>query len=309
MAKQHRYINPQAHRPVNWDEAAVQRALNADGYLIAQVKEDGIRFHAFIDAAGLHIVTREGIEIRSLEQRKEALRGLLEALPVGFVVDGEVVVQGVTFEAGSGILRRHELVQEPVLFYVWDAFPLAAITDGLGACTSPYGARFALLCSAGKRCGYEPTVVPIRGRSVTSLEEAQDFFNQCRENDKEGAVLKRHTLPVRTGKVTGQWKMKPSDTVDGIIRGLVWGTPGLGNEGKIIGFTVELESGVLCDVTGLTQEDMTRNTDHYNMHDQDAQFIGRYCEVAYMEMTANGSLRHPSFVQFRDLDYAPGMKS
>jgi len=311
MAKQPRLINPDCHRPVPWNEKAVRRALAASGFLLAQVKEDGIRMHAFLDPAGnVRTVTREGIEIRSLAEANEVLQGVLGELPEGFCVDGEVVVQGVTFEEGSGLLRAYAEIQHAVVFHLWDAFPLDAL---LGAeYDVPYTDRLNTLVAAW--CQDSGTGVEIiTGDTVHDMQEIEEFFETCRSTGKEGAVVKTPDLPVIHGKRTGQWKLKPSDTADGRVVGLVWGTPGLGNAGKIIGFTVELESGVLCDVTGITQEQMNAFTTMHYAHGQpgvsDHPLLGRYVEIAYMEMTAAGSLRHPSFVQFRDMEYAPGWKS
>lgn len=309
MAKQPRLIKPAAHRPVAWNRKAVLAALASDGFVLGEVKEDGLRFHAFLDNRGaVRVVTREGIEIRSLEERKKYLRALLETLPAGFCIDGEVCVLGVTFEEASGILRRFEPVplDKTAMFYVWDAFPLAAITEGV-AYNVEYVERKAQLYRTFSNIPYlNQFCVYHSARWIHSIEEVDEFFNEARAHKKEGAVIKRGTLTVRNGKVTGQWKLKPSDTVDGVITGYVWGTTGLANEGKVIGFTVRLESGVLVDVTGLSQEQMREFTMDAN---QGAYFIGRYCEVGFMEYTADGSLRHPYFIQFRDLEYARGVKS
>lgn len=312
-AKQPRLINPNCHRPVPWNEKAVRRVLAASGHVIAQIKEDGIRLHAFLDTAGdVRTVTREGIEIRSLAMAKDVLKGVLDELPDGFCVDGEVVVQGVTFEEGSGLLRAYAEIQHPVVFHLWDAFPLKALLGD--EYSNPYSDRFDTLIAAWVDSG-EPagTVEIITSDVLSSMEEIDQFFENARSTGKEGAVIKDPELPLIHGKRTGQWKLKPSDTADGIVVGLVWGTPGLGNAGKVIGFTVQLESGVLCDVTGITQAQMDLFTqqvdDAYVNDDRKSPHMGRYVEIAYMEMTAAGSLRHPTFVQFRDMAYAPGWKS
>lgn len=307
MAKQPRLIQPDCHRPVLWNEKAVRRVLATTGHVIAQIKEDGIRFHAFLDPAGsVRVVTREGIEIRSLVLACEALRGILGELPDGFCVDGEVVVQGVTFEEGSGLLRAYAEIQHPVVFHVWDAFPLKGLLGD--EYENPYSDRLDTLIAAWVDAGEPMSPCIIKSDVLLSMEEIDEFFETARRAGKEGAVIKDPELPLIHGKRTGQWKLKPSDTADGRVVGLVWGTPGLGNAGKVIGFTVELESGVLCDVTGITQAQMEWNTDVYILKGA-SEFLGRYVEISYMEMTAAGSLRHPSFKCFRDLAYAPGWKS
>ena len=294
MAKQPRLIQPDCHRPVPWNEKAVRRVLATSGHVIAQIKEDGIR---------------------SLVLACEALRGVLGELPDGFCVDGEVVVQGVTFEEGSGLLRAYAEIQHNVVFHLWDAFPLKGLLGD--EYENPYADRLDTLIAAWVDAGEPMSPCIITTDVLSSMEEIDQFFDTARSTGKEGAVIKDPELPLIHGKRTGQWKLKPSDTADGRVLGLVWGTPGLGNAGKIIGFTVELESGVLCDVTGITQAQMDKFTAQYQAwtaatlgwEDQPHPLLDRYVEIAYMEMTAAGSLRHPSFVQFRDMAYAPGWKS
>ena len=308
MATQPRLINPDAHRPVNWSESAVQACLEAQGYVYAQVKKDGIRFHAWLDAADkVRVVTREGIEIRSLAKAKDALLPLLQELPDAFVVDGEVVVPGVTFEEGSGILRRFEEISVPVEFHVWDVFPLGTLIDKK-VFEHTYENRLGNLVATymAARCPENVQIIPCE--VCHTMEELVKFFEDAREKGEEGLVVKDAGLFPRNGKVTGQWKMKPKDTCDGRIVGFVWGTPGLGNAGKIVGFTVELEDGTLCDATGLTQAQMAEFTQRVTDGSR-VDLLKRYVEVSYMEKTRTGSLRHPNFVQFRDLDYAPGIKS
>lgn len=317
MAKQLRLIKPDCHRPVNFVQKAVLKAMATYGYLIAQYKEDGIRLHAFIDDSGtVRVTTREGIEIRSLAVQKEKLRALLQELPKGFCVDGEAVVPGVVFEVGSGMLRSYDLLPVDAEFYVWDAFPLEAL---LGAEYGvPYVTRYLRLGMAYEevpRLDLDQVRI-IYCQTVRTQADIDRVFEQARAAGKEGLVIKAPGLGVIHGKKTGQWKVKPSDTADGRVTGLLWGTPGLGNAGKIIGFTVELESGVLCDVTGITQaqmEEFTANERGTVVHTSTdiptRSYVGRYIEVEYMEMTAAGSLRHPSFKCFRDLDYSPGWKS
>lgn len=311
-AKRDRLLPVDCHRPVDWNEAAVQRVLDNVGYVLAQTKKDGIRFHAFIDAYdAVRIVTREGIEIRSLEEQKERLRKLLQGLPKAFVLDGEVVVPGVPFEECSGILRRYDVIptDQPVEFWLWDALPVGTIVGEVVYSVGLDGRINTLVDALSAVITPGIDIVPME--PVTTMEELNLLFDAQRELGEEGLVVKDPNLLARNGKVNGAWKMKPKDTCDGRITGVLWGTPGLGNAGKVIGFTVELENGNLCDCDGLTQAAMAEYTKliedwkDLELH----PFLGRYVELSYMEMTNKGSLRHPKFKTFRDLDYAPGWKS
>lgn len=312
--RQPRLVNPRAHRPVDWNEAAVQRVIDREGFVIVQAKYDGIRFHAWLDTAYVvRIVTREGIEIKALEKRKNELRDLLMELGTNVVVDGEVVVDGVTFEEGSGLLRRHEPIEHTVKYYIWDSYPLGVLL-GEYALTVPYEERRAKLAFLEPWDALDATVQWTWSVDCLSLTAVRKVYAQFREADLEGAVVKDPSLPPRQGKVTGWWKLKPNDTADGIITGYLWGTPGLGNDGKIIGFRVKLEDGTECNADGLTDAQKEAYTQDYWAHQSPPEcvcepLVGRYVEVSFMERTADGNLRHPKFKQLRDLEYAPGVKS
>lgn len=310
MAKRERFINPDAHRPVNWNAKAVAKALAADGELGVQTKKDGFRIHAWSEQNGtIRIVTREGIEILALEQAKLALGNVLSCFPAGYVVDGEVVVPGIPFEEASGHLRRHDLIELPVEFHLWDVFTMAQLLGTLVATEPSYVQRYDDL-SAALLMQPHDAVFLIDMAYCTTMDQIMDAFADARERGEEGAVVKRLPLPVRNGKVTGHWKLKPDDTCDGRITGVLWGTPGLGNAGLVIGFTVELEDGTLCDVTNIKRAQMLEFTNAIGLFDGGVHpYLGRYVEISFMEKTANGSLRHPSFKVFRDLNYAPGVKA
>lgn len=97
--------------------------------------------------------------------------------------------------------------------------------------------------------------------------------------------------------------MKPEETLDGTIVGFVMGTEGKANEGRVVGFSVVLEDGSKTDVTGLTVAQMLEVTENPGL------YSGRMIEIKRMQATEGGSSRHPSFVRFRDMDYATGVKA
>jgi len=311
MAKQPRLLKVNCQRPTNWSESQITRAITQHGYVLGEFKEDGFRFHAFIMDGDVKIVTREGIEIRSLEDRKRYLRGLLETLPAGFYVDGEVVVPGIPFEQASGILRRFEKVPDEytTMFHVWDTAAITALT-GAEVFVVPYVMRKEFLLKKMLEVPYPSIFVKYTEAKVLhSIPECHEFFEFARKYNKEGAVIKNPQDGTKNGKVMGWWKLKPEDTCDGKITGLVWGTAGLANEGKVIGFRVLLENGVTTNVTGITQAQMQEFTEQANTHwDTVNPYNGRYVEIEFMEYTDTGDLRHGNFKCFRDLEYCPGVK-
>ena len=325
MAKQPRVLAARCQKPGNWNESQIIKAISRCGYVLGEIKEDGFRFHAYIQDGEVRIITRDGIEIRSLEHRKRYLRGLLETLPAGFYVDGEVTIPDIPFSEASGILRRFEALPADggyiTMFHVWDTAPLTALT-GETPCDIWYVFRKQLLVQKMAEVPYPSIFVKyVEARQLRSIAECHEFFEFARSLKKEGAVIKTPNDGTKNGKVAGWWKLKPEDTCDGHVVGLVWGTPGLSNEGKVIGFKVVLENGVQTNVTGITQDQMRGFTEAVIQHNGGAhvQFLrdfhennpyhGRYIEIEFMEYTEDGSLRHGNFVRFRDLEYAPGIKA
>lgn len=329
MAKQPRLVQLNCHRPVNWNESQITKVITRCGYVLGEAKKDGFRFHAFLIEGEVRVVTREGIEIRSLVDRRRYLRSLLETLPAGFIIDGEVVIPGIPFEEASGHLRRFTPIPDHLItkFYVWDATMFSAM-QGIEADATPYIERKKFLVQKMRDVPYPSIFVEyIPAKVLKTIEECREFYELTRTWGDEGGVIKDPLSGVKNGKVAGWWKLKPSDTADGKIIGLVWGTPGLANEGKVVGFTVELEDGTVCDATNISKAKMDEFTAEvkrvtlesvgiYSPYGMGGgglacfanPFEGRYCHISYMEKTKTGSLRHPTFLNFRDLEYAQGFK-
>lgn len=111
----------------------------------------------------------------------------------------------------------------------------------------------------------------------------------------------------KRGKKSGWFKLKPECEADGVIQGVNWGTPGLANDGKVIGFSVLLETGRLVDANNISRALMDEFTANVKEHGEDF-YNGHACQISYMEETPDGSLRHPSFVCFRGTEDNPQEK-
>lgn len=305
MAKKERIINVDPYKAVDYNPAAIAKLVNP----VYAVKVDGMRFIAYFDKDtwDFHIVTREGIEITSLrESKNHAVRALQAGLfsyrpyePLGtYAVDGEVWIQGMDFDTASGILRRDTPVPADlsVVFTVFEVLPLAVIT-GESTCDAPWQLR---------RCWvreFEDTAdsSSVEAEYILCDHTEDEAFADARERGFEGLIIKDRYGLYRNGKVSGWYKRKDEISEDGVVVGFVPGTNS--NTGKLVGFEVELESGVRVKATGLTKEfiqELTENSQKY---------LGRYVEVKAMQRTAKGALRHPRFSRFRDLDNAPGVKA
>ena len=142
--------------------------------------------------------------------------------------------------------------------------------------------------------------------TVFSLDELTDLYEKKREEGHEGLVVKDPLGRWKRGKKSGMFKMKPSEEADGHVVRPVWGTDGLANEGLVIGFDVMLENGMEVSATNISRALMSEFTENVKL-DPD-YYKGWACQITYMEETPDGSLRHPSFDQWRGTEDNPTEK-
>lgn len=335
--KKPRLWNPKPHRAVDWNQKAIEKRL-AQGPLQACVKVDGFRVLLKLDHNwNVVFTTREGIEITSL--RGLSLRTGLDlfasrpGIPSDRVYDGEVWIKGLPFEEMSGLLRRDEALSEEHLQNVHILiFDVGQVADYEGpdagripdVLTLEYRRR--RISDLGLRpfrpLAEEPSTLLLQEQywSVRSIDDIRDLYQRARAAGYEGLILKDPHLLPRNGKVSGWWKVKPGCgaefapgfEADGIVVGYVWGDAEKANAGRIVGFRVRLEDGSEVNATGITQEQMALYTVNYKettTSEWGTPYIGRACRVSGMERTKDGSIRHPHFDGFRDLDSAQGVKA
>lgn len=336
--KKPRLWNPKPHRAVDWNQRAIKNRLAAT-YLQACVKVDGFRVLIRLDSEGrLVFTTREGIEITSLGGLAEQVRGALyrEGTSRRRVYDGEVWIKGLPFEEMSGLLRRDAPLAEEHLKNVHILiFDLGLIEDYEGPDEDRIPDVLTLewrrmhLAELDLRpfrpLAEQPSTLLLQEQYwvVRTVDEIRDLYRRVREAGYEGLILKDPRLLPRNGKVSGWWKVKPGCgaefapgfEADGTVIGHVWGDPDKSNANKIVGFRVRLEDGAEVNATGLTQEQMHTYTSAWEQHQRTRQYqdtgpyIGRACRVSGMERTKDGSIRHPHFDGFRDIDGAEGLKA
>lgn len=325
MAAKQRIVNPACHRAVNWNEKAIQKCIDEDGYVLVGIKVDGMRCHVMFVDGELHFLTREGIEINALK-KQAAIHDYFVTrwydewkLSPNCVLDCEVWIPGLSFQEGIGILRRDAAVdiqEHAPQFVVLDCISRDELLDQRPA--DFVGVRFAARYPAiVQRWPYIFGTAATGGRGVVSealkycesIEEIRNLYTRVRELGHEGLIVKAASGKPRNGKVAGQWKLKPGGGApgwegDGEVVGYVWGDADKANAGKVVGFRVRLEDGSESNATGLTQAQIAQYTGAVKGFES---YIGRLARIEAMERTPSGSLRHPKFCGFRDLDHAPGV--
>lgn len=323
-------IKTNPYKAVSFVESAVEKALRNAGHLIADVKYDGVRGNIVVDnTANVKWLSRVSKDIPALEHLNAydhrwslMLRDNRCIFPEGFMLDGELMVKGVDFNTGSGLLRTKNLKKTNALHAIHHAGTMDDKLFKLNAkslsvilyAVLPYhivesGEDYDCM-NAIMRTHVEMTVELLNeyfpeiewccseSYEVFDMVELTKLYEQKRNEGHEGLVVKDPLGIYRRGKKTGWWKMKPENEADGIIQGVVWGTPGLANEGKVIGFEVLLESGRLVNACNISRALMDEFTEHVQDIGESA-YDGWSCQISYMEETPDGSLRHPTFVMFR----------
>lgn len=325
-----RVLPVKAHRAVDWNEKAIRKVIAERGYVFAGIKVDGMRCHVLKIDGEVVFLTRAGIEISALSPYKEQFKDAWQknwALTDELVLDCEVWIPSMNFEEGGGMLRRDDPIAPGLVqFVVLDIISKGQLCAEPQDLTAAYVARHTGIVGRFPRV-FGSDAVHMDYSLVVSeaLAKVEDFdrlphiYDVARRLGYEGLVVKDPSLSPRNGKVSGMWKVKPGCGAyfapgwegDGKIVGYVWGDDTKANAGKIVGFRVALEDGTEVNATGLTQEQMHEYTTDVELGSQAGAlaFIGRYAEVTAMEKTAGGSLRHPSFKRFRDLDSAQGVKA
>ena len=311
---------PNPHKAVDWNQTAIEKRL-AQGPLFGCIKYDGFRCLVARVGGAVRITTREGIELTSLQNFRPAWGDLLDKFH-NRCFDGEVIIQGMPFEEASGLLRRNDPIpadkEHLVKFVVFDFYEYDAALKK--TTTPPRCDRLIPLMGLLTQNYYEAQIVLEQHEVIKSTQDIEQLYFRARLLGYEGLILKDPLLPCRNGKVTGWWKVKPGCgaefapgfEADGITVDYVWGEVGKANEGCVVGYKVRLEGeDTVVNCTGLTQEAIAKATNRaatgriYGTKPD----LGRACRVSGMERTKDGSIRHPHFDGFRDIDGAEGLKA
>lgn len=252
--------------------------------------------------------------------------------PEGFMLDAELILleddQEVPCKITSGTLRRKEesIPMSNIRVYVFDIIPLDVVKSGeeyevfLNVRKMHVEYQVAILrkefpeidwrvaetfdvfsietMPVVEREGFdeEGNEITVKLQPPLSLEQ---LYASVRERGEEGLVAKDPMGYYRRSKCSGWWKKVPSDNEDGKVVGYVWGSPGKANEGKVIGFKVLLESGHVVNACKISKALMDEFTEAVNKNP--VAYMGHTVRVKCMERYPDGSMRHPSFDEFRGI--------
>lgn len=343
MAKSLVVLNTNPHRPVDFKESAVQKVIDETGNVNLEIKEDGCQLNMMVRNRGaayggyqVHFLSREGKEFNGLHELGSKLSGddrwnkffnpHLDAGLFrengGFLLQAEILIEGKVCAEVAGDLRRMSPVDYNKLeIVVFDLIPMDAVLDDgeYEVFQEVRRGHAKVQVEALKSRFPEIRWRLVESIPVFSLEHLMVVYETYRLAKKEGGVAKDPCGYWKRGKRTGQWKVKPDDSCDGVVTGLMWGTPGLSNEGKVIGFTVLTEHGVEVEAGGITEAQKTEFTGNvvYAYRQKEGStawscamdaikdgvnpYKGWAVKITYMERLPSGSYRHPNFDSFRGI--------
>lgn len=337
MAKSLVVLNTNPHRPVDFKESAVLKVLTTSGNLNVEVKEDGCQLNMIVEyskgqGSVVSFLSREGKEFNGLADLGDKLcnderwdkffnphldAGLFRE-EGGFLLQAEILIDGKVCAEIAGDLRRMEPIDlSKVEIVVFDLIPMSAVLA-----EGDYE-----VFQEVRRGHAEVQVLALNQRFPEikwRLVQSNPAFNlptlfaiyaHHRHMKKEGCVAKDPLGYWKRGKKTGQWKVKPDDSCDGVVTGLMWGTPGLSNAGKVIGFTVLTEHDVEVEAGGITEAEKAEFTEAVYAHAKKTirpelvakmwqtanPYEGYAVKITYMERLPSGSYRHPNFDSFRGI--------
>jgi ATP-dependent DNA ligase len=204
--------------------AKLTESLPADGDLLFEPKWDGFRAIVFRGASDVYIQSRD---LKPLDRYFPDLhQSLLDLLPAGCVVDGEIVIatsHGLDFDALQ--LRLHpaqsrsaKLAKEtPASFVAFDALAV----DGNNIMAMPQWDRRANLDRLLK--GTKPPLPPSVHLTPMTAEHrvAVDWLRQFEGAGLDGVIAKRRDLPYLPGK-RAMLKVKHVRTADCVVAGFRW---------------------------------------------------------------------------------------
>lgn len=322
-------INTNPHRPVDFSEKAVAKVMKSH-YVALQVKEDGCQLNWVVERLlqgdkwvyNEHFLSREGkafpalkgLSVMSDEHWDKFfnpnLGGGLYRDYGGFLIQAEIMVLNedgtdkVCAETSGALGRKEELLElDQLRIVAFDLIPLSNVIQG-GDYEVMQSVRMVRLKAHAvglKRYAHPDFNFEVASEEIaTDQSEIQAVYDMTRHKGKEGLVIKDPMSSWKRGKKVGQWKMIPDDCCDGVVTGLMWGTKGKANEGKVIGFTVLTEHGVEVEAGGITEDQKDEFTSNVLEHSFD-YYKNHAVRITYKERLKSGSYRHPNFDIFRGI--------
>lgn len=294
---------------------------------VVEPKLDGFRVIAMADtrAGEVKFLSRTGKEYTSFNHLVEPILDLhrlfdahikdddyiwSETFEAGrFVLEGEMVSGSFNETASSA--RRKDVDAVDAEFHCFDILPYGLFSGEFDEWDYSYNQRRKLLEHFLGWPARSDRIKPVPRYLVHSVEEIMGYYERVRARGLEGLIVKPADGRYEKKRSRNWLKIKGEETLDLCVIGAFEGTGKY--EGKLGGLIVQ-HGNVEVRVGGgfsdaqreefweCFQDDIRREqeADFYSRSKAAGSILGRIIEVEFHEETADGSLRHPRFVRFRD---------
>ena len=215
--------------------------------------------------------SRNGHEYIGLNHLKEQLKDVSTEL------DGELTVNGKTFQESSGLIRNDSSTPDAVFSLIDLPLIKASFNERL--------MKMEDLHLIG------PNVFSVTHLPLNDQDEVIRFYQACRSTGFEGAVIKPWDYEYKGTRSYDWMKMKQILSEDLVVTNIYGGKGKYA--GQLGGVTVKFK-GQNNDVGGGFSDQQ-----RIDFHDHPELIIGKCIEVLYMEETDQGNLRHARFNGFR----------
>jgi DNA ligase-1 len=237
-----------------------------------QPKLDGERMVSKLDGDTLKCQSRHTTKITFLEHIKEGIQKLLNQLPEGVILDGELYTHGMTFSKISERVRRSTDVHpdEGVIeYHIFDIFnPHDPSSD--------YATRMALI----NNIDIEAPLCIVPTHVAESYEDILTYLDEFTNDGYEGVMLRKCEQEYVFGRTKGLLKVKKFNDEEGEIIGAQEAT---GTQKGMVMWIVRDPRGNEFAVQPCG--DFKQRTEHY---DNREQYLGRKLKYKYQELSEYG---------------------
>jgi DNA ligase-1 len=193
------------------------------GPLVVDGKLDGIRIQAHKRGDEVRLFTRSLDEVT--ERLPDVVEAVLAVRTEQAVLDGEAIALDAAGrprpfqETGARTMSRVDVgrlrSEVPLSTFLFDVLHL----DGEDLIDCAAQDRFDRLHAIA------PAELVVPRRSTSSVEQAQDFFDELVRAGHEGVVVKDPSAPYAAGRRGSGWvKVKPRHTLDLVVLAVEWGS-------------------------------------------------------------------------------------
>lgn len=285
-------------------EKNIKKNIDFNGIVYSQLKADGMYKSAVCNDT-ITIMSRSGNEdsFPLIEKEIEKLNCS------GFVLLGEFTLIGEKERSkGNGLINSDNPPHEKIIFTVWDILPLNEFrmdkkeikTATKNGTMSKYSNRLFCLESMFEGKEFKHIQI-IPYKTISSMTEAYEHFQELTKNGFEGTVIKSGDLTWKDGTSTQQLKVKLAIELEMRFTSYNEGNKGSKNEDYFSGINFENDEGTITGTVGVTSmTEKQRDWFHVNRE----QVIGSVFEVVCNDITKaknknTYALSHPRFSELR----------